>query len=355
MSDFLVIGGGIAGLSVGARLAALGKVTLLEAEPDLGYHASGRSAAMFEESYGAAPVRALNRASRADLEARDVLSPRGLMLVGGAGEKAAFEDDATAMHMERITSAEARATLPILDTDATPYTAFHSDAWDIDTDKLLQSFRRDLLKNGEIVTRARVEALSRVGDIWEAQCPIGTYAAPIVVNAAGAWADRVGALAGIAPIGLQPYRRSMARVPAPDGHDVAAWPMVFGAGETWYAKPDAGALLISPADEDPIDPMDAWADDMVLAEGIARYQHHMTHPVTRMISNWAGLRTFAPDRALVIGFAAAHKGFFWLAGQGGYGFQTSAAASQLAADLIAGRQPVLPHDIVAALSPDRFA
>jgi D-arginine dehydrogenase len=146
----------------------------------------------------------------------------------------------------------------------------------------------------------------------------------------------------------------MARIPAPGGHDVSRWPMMFGPGEDWYAKPDAGALIVSPAEEDLMDPHDAWADDMVLAEGLARYEEMVTEPVTRLISNWAGLRTFAPDRVLVIGPDAREPAFFWLAGQGGYGFQTCAAASRLAADLIGGRAPELDASLVAQLAPSRF-
>ena len=146
----------------------------------------------------------------------------------------------------------------------------------------------------------------------------------------------------------------MARIPAPGGHDVTKWPMIFGAGETWYAKPDAGALLVSPAEEHAMDPHDAWADDMVLAEGLARYEAMVTEPVTRLISSWAGLRTFTPDRVLAIGRDIRDPAFFWLAGQGGYGFQTSPAASALVADLVAGREPALDAATVAALDPVRF-
>lgn len=171
----------------------------------------------------------------------------------------------------------------------------------------------------------------------------------------GAWDDQVAALAGVAPLGLTPLRRSMARIPAPGGLDVAGWPMIFGCGESWYAKPDAGALIVSPAEEDPAAPHDAWADDMVLAEGLARYEEMVTAPVTRMIANWAGLRTFAPDRVPVIGPDAAEPSFFWLAGQGGYGFQTSPAAAGLVADLLTGRAPAVGQALADRLSPRRFA
>ena len=161
----------------------------------------------------------------------------------------------------------------------------------------------------------------------------------MLVNAAGAWADDIARLADIAPIGLTPKRRSMARVAAPEGYDPRDWPMVIGAGESWYMKPDAGALLISPADAEPAEPHDAWADDMVLATGIAGWEAHVTTPVTRMIANWAGLRTFSPDGNLVIGPAPEDPAFLWCAGQGGYGFQTAPAASRLLADLAGGRAP----------------
>jgi glycine/D-amino acid oxidase-like deaminating enzyme len=175
-----------------------------------------------------------------------------------------------------------------------------------------------------------------------------------LVNAAGAWVDVIAKMAGMLPIGITPLRRSMARIPAPGGHDVSGWPMLFGPGENWYAKPDAGALIVSPADEEPIEPMDAWADDMVLAEGLARYEAHVTEPVTRMLSNWAGLRSFAPDRNLVLGPDTQDASFIWMAGQGGYGFQTAPAASQLVADLVAGDASEIPAEMIAKLLPERL-
>jgi glycine/D-amino acid oxidase-like deaminating enzyme len=162
-------------------------------------------------------------------------------------------------------------------------------------------------------------------------------------------------MAGVKPLGIQPLRRSMARIPAPGGHDLTGWPMIFGCGETWYCKPDAGALIVSPADEDPMPPHDAFADDMVLAMGRARYDEMVTEPVTRMIANWAGLRSFAPDRVPVIGFDTADRTFFWLAGQGGYGFQSSDGASRLTARLITGQGEGFSPELIASLSPARFS
>ena len=209
-------------------------------------------------------------------------------------------------------------------------------------------------RGARILTKAKVTAIAKDGAGWRVESAAGTFTARVVVNAAGAWVDQVAALAGVRPLGFTPYRRSMARIPAPGGHDVTKWPMLFGPGEDWYAKPDAGALIVSPAEEDLMEPHDAWADDMVLAEGLARYEEMVTEPVTRLLASWAGLRTFAPDRVLVIGPDAREPSFFWLAGQGGYGFQTSAAASRLAADLIGGRAPELEAGLVAELAPARF-
>ena len=155
-------------------------------------------------------------------------------------------------------------------------------------------------------------------------------------------------------MGVIPHRRSMARLAAPGGQDVRHWPMFFGVGETWYAKPDAGALLVSPADEDPVEPQDAWADDLVLAEGLARYEEMVSIPVTRPIATWAGLRSFAPDRALVLGPDPDELTFIWCVGQGGYGFQTAPAASALLADLVMGRIPKIPAEFVAQITPDRL-
>ncbi len=358
MDDFLIIGGGIAGLSAGARLSRLGRVTVLEAEDALGYHASGRSAAMYEPTYGAPPVVALNQASGdwffGGNDGDSLLTPRGLLLVGMAGEEDAFARDFSAMAMQDISLDEARAMVPVLDPARVTMAGYHKEAWDIDTDRMLQGFARTIrTSGGQVLTGHKASAIARTGQGWRVTAGGQEFTARHLVNAGGAWADQVAEMAGIAPIGITPYRRSMARVAAPDG--VSHWPMLFGPGETWYAKPDAGALLVSPADETPTEPHDAWAEDMTLAEGIAAYQARVTEPVTRMLANWAGLRSFAPDRVLVIGPDPADPSFLWMAGQGGYGFQTAPAASQLLADLAGGRASVLDAETRRALSPARFA
>ncbi|MGI1660692.1 NAD(P)/FAD-dependent oxidoreductase [Palleronia sp. KMU-117] len=355
MSDFLVIGGGIAGVSVAARLAPHGSVTLLEAETALGYHASGRSAALYEASYGRPTTLALNEASRDHFVTGGYLGPRGLMVVAAPDEIDAFEADLSEMKIPEIGPDEALGLVPILRRDRLARAAWHEDAWDVDTDRLIQDFARTVRAHGgAVLTGRRVGAIAREGTLWRVMAGDEAFTAPILVNAAGAWADRIAVLAGVPPLGLQPNRRSMARIPAPGGHDVSGWPMFFGAGEGWYAKPDAGKLLVSPADEDPMEPFDAWPDDMVLAEGLARYEAMVTEPVTRVETSWAGLRTFAPDRSLVLGPEPGVAGFFWSAGQGGYGFQTAPAASAcLAAQITGGSQP-MPADILRALQPARL-
>jgi glycine/D-amino acid oxidase-like deaminating enzyme len=200
-----------------------------------------------------------------------------------------------------------------------------------------------------------VKTITKTNAGWIIQASDQTFEALNLVNAAGAWVDEIAKLAGVDPLGFTPLRRSMARIPAPGGHDVSSWPMMFGPGEEWYAKADAGALIVSPAEEDPTTPHDAFADDMVLAEGLARYEANVTEPVTRLLSSWAGLRTFSRDRTLVLGPDVGEPSFIWCAGQGGYGMQSSPAASQLLADLVSGVQSDLPTDTIAALSPQRFA
>jgi glycine/D-amino acid oxidase-like deaminating enzyme len=278
------------------------------------------------------------------------------MLLGGPGEEAAAEADIANMGLAPLAPDEAAARVPIVQRAHVTRAGWHDDALDIDTDRMVQVFARTIrAASGEVRTRAPVEAIARDGAVWRVTAHGETCEARVLVNAAGAWADRVAQMAGIAPLGLRPLRRSVARMPAPGGHDVSGWPMLLGAGETWYAKPDAGAWIVSPAEEDPVDaPHDAFADDMVLAEGIARYQPFVTEEVTRVSGSWAGLRTFAPDRCLVLGPEPGREDFVWVAGQGGYGFQTAPAASRLVADLVAGRPPELPADIVAALRPDRL-
>jgi D-arginine dehydrogenase len=352
--DVLIIGGGIAGVSLAAALSPDARVILVEAEDTLAHHASSRSAALYEPHYGAAPVVALSLASGPAFQASGWLSPRGIMMVAGPGDEDLFSRDADDMNITPVPVEQARARVPIL-SPAITRAAMADHAWDIDTDLMIQTCVRTARRHGaQVLVKAGVSKIAREGAEWRVTTQAGEIVAPTIVNAAGPWADAVAAMAGIAPLGVQPMRRSMARIPAPGGHDISRWPMIFGVGETWYAKPDAGALIVSPAEEHPMSPHDAFADDMVLAEGLARYEAMVTEPVTRVLANWAGLRTFAPDRVPVIGRDPAQPSFFWLAGQGGYGFQTAPAAAALAADVLTGRAPMLDKGVTAALSPSRF-
>lgn len=357
MSHALIIGGGVAGLTAAAHLAPHMGVTLLEGETSLGHHASGRSAAMFLLNYGNAVVKALNAASHGALQQAGVLSPRDFLLVADAEGADKLGPEAAEFGAEEISLTAAQALWPILNPATIVRAARLYGAQDLDTHALMEHFRKLARSHGaQIVTGHRVTALEETPTGWVAHTASGSQiAGTLLVNAAGAWADEVAALAGVAPIGLQPYRRSMARLPAPGGHDTSAWPFVDAVGESWYAKPDAGGWLVSPSEEDPMPPHDAYADDMVIAEGLDRYSAFVTEPVTRVSQTWAGLRSFAPDRALVIGPDAARDGVYWCAGQGGYGFQTAFAAGRLLADHILQRPPELDAATVAALHPARFA
>ena len=356
-SDILIIGGGIAGLSAAATLAPQASVTVLEAEDVLGYHASGRSAAMFLADYGNDVVRALNHASITHHEtaAGGVLSPRGMMLIARPHERDDFVAEYTSFGMAEIGMEQAHAKIPILNPKTCAFAAYRADAHDLDADRLLQNYTADARRAGaKIIPDTRVIDIHKTAKGWDAVTGNITYSATLLVNAAGAWVDDIARLAGIKPLGFQPYRRSMARIPAPGGHDTRDWPFIDGVNESWYAKPDAGKWIVSPSDEDPVDPHDAWADDMVLAEGLARYEEMVSEPVTRVETSWAGLRTFAPDRSLVIGRDTSDASFFWLGGQGGYGFQTAPAASRLVADLLTGNTPELDIATITKLSPVRF-
>ena len=357
-TDILIIGGGIAGLSAAAALAPHASVTLLEAEDALGYHASGRSAAMFLKDYGNDVVRALNYASAEHHQSTDggMLSKRGMMLVARSDQRDDFAAEFVSFGMNEISQDEAITHIPILNPKTCAFAAYRADAHDLDADRLLQTYTADARRAGAtILTKSPVTKIVKSGDMWHVTAGEQIHITALLINASGAWVDEIAKLAGITPLGFQPFRRSMARVPAPGGHDVSNWPFLDGVNESWYAKPDAGKWIISPSEEDPVDAHDAWADDMVLAEGLARYAEMVTEPVTRLETSWAGLRTFAPDRALVIGRDKSDPTFFWFGGQGGYGFQTAPAASRLLADLILGKSPELEADIVRALVPARFS
>lgn len=370
--DVIIVGAGIAGASAGYFLAATHRVIVLEREEQPGYHATGRSAALYTATYGSETVRALTlaagpffRTPPAGFAEHELLTRRGLLFVAREDQRQTLErHHATVSGLVRdarlLSAAEAIALCPVLRPGHIVAAMLEPDARDIDVAALLHGYLRGLRQHGgRIVTGADVTGVARDAGAWRVDTAAGTFVAPLLVNAAGAWADELALLAGARPLGLVPKRRTAMLVDAPDGHDVAAWPMVVDADEQLYFKPDAGRLLVSPADETPSPPCDARPDEIDVATGIERLQRATTVPVRRVRHSWAGLRTFAADKDLVAGFDPAVDGFFWLAGQGGYGIQTSPSMGRLASALIAGR--AIPGELTdlglsaAALAPDRPA
>lgn len=361
-TDIVVIGGGIAGISAAAVLAQTARVTVLETEAHIAHHATGRSAAIFIRNYGNMTLRALNAQAfpllNGGLLGDSVLSPRGELLLVRQDSLAELDNYlAGAEGLEVLTPQEALELVPVLRRDTFVKATYEPDAQDIDVDRLVQGYLRQFKACGGVLhVNTPVTALSPEKAGWRVSTPQGDFSAGIVVNAAGAWADEVAALAGLQQIGLQPYRRSAVIMPLANPHsDYQSWPLFGTIDEGWYAKPETTGLMISPADEDPVPPQDIWPDDMVLAEGLHRFEQMVDLPILRPRHSWAGLRSFVPDRTPVCGFAPDAQGFFWLAGQGGYGVQTAPALATLAADICLENTPRLPANLVAALSPARFA
>ncbi len=362
--DVIVIGGGIAGIGAAAMLSEHSSVVVLEAESQCGYHATGRSAAIYIPSYGGPEISQLTTDSETYLttandhsNGQSFLHERGEMLVACEGE-----EDTMTTHLaentepEEISLSEAIDLVPILNPKTVRRASIEKSARDIDTDLLLQSWiKLCRSQGGQIVTGQAVTSIRHEAETWTVKTKQQRFQAPIVINAAGAWADQVASLAGVKTVGLQPCRRSAALIPPPGDYDVNHWPLFGSVAKTWYAKPMSGKLMVSPADEDPVEPHDAYAEDMTIIEGIDRYERAVTMPVNRVEHNWAGLRTFAKDKVPVVGWDVNAEGFFWLAGQGGYGFQTAPAMSQLVARIINRETLSLKEDrLVDALAPLRF-
>ncbi|HEX6362910.1 MAG TPA: FAD-dependent oxidoreductase [Albitalea sp.] len=370
--DVAIVGAGIAGASLAWRLAPHRRVVLLERESQPGYHSTGRSAAMFMESYGPPAVRALTRASRAFCERppagfgdAPLLSPRGVLYVATHAQAALMrelhETLAPACPALRVLDAgEALAHVPCLRPEALHGALHDPQGEDIDVHALHQGFLRGLKAAGGVLrTGAPLARAQREDDGWRLVIEGGEpLRARTVVDAAGAWADEVARLAGAPPVGLVPRRRTAFTFAAPPGVDVARWPAVVGVDEGWYVKPDAGRLLGSPANADDTVPHDVLPEAIDVATGIHRIEQATTLAIRRPLATWAGLRSFVADGEPVIGFDPACPGFFWLAGQGGYGIQSAAGASALAASLLLGEP--LPDELrrhgvePAGVSPRRF-
>lgn len=355
----VVIGGGIAGLSVAARLAPQVRVVVLEAESAPGYHASGRSVAFAHYGLGNGPVRDLTALSMAELAAHGSVHP-ALHIASAA--QTGLLDDLEEVHRRyscdytRVGTAGAQALMPALRGEACEAALVDHGSLKLDTHAMLQAHVAILREhNGKLVTGARVHAIERAGDCWRIRTSKGVFGAAIVVNAAGAWADEIARLAGAAPIGIAPRRRTVISFAAPEGEDVSRWPFTKTVGEGFYVLPEGrGQLLASSMDEGASDPCDAAPEELDKAVAADRVEQATTLSIRRIGHAWAGLRSFAPDELPVIGEASGARGFFWCAGQGGAGFQTSPALSRIAAAAVLGEP--FPEDCAAAgLSPAVFS
>ena len=364
--DVLIVGGGISGASAGYELAAQATVVVLEGEEAPGYHATGRSAALFTRNFGGPVARRINAASEAFLAhppegfcAHPLLRPRGGLTVAAPGGEGALEPvlalSRPGAEIAALSAGEALERAPHLRPDRVAAGAFEAGIRDIDVDHLHQSYLRGLrARGGAVLARRPVRGLRRVGGAWEVDAGGDPLRARVVVDAAGAWAEAVGAMAGARPVGLVPKRRTAILLDAPPGLDPASLPVVDFAGTGAYLKPEAGAFMASPGDAVPCAPGDVRPEEIDVATIADRIERETTIPVRRIKHAWAGLRTFAVDDAPVVGFDAEAPGFFWLAGQGGYGIMMAPALARLAAALCLGAPPPAElAGLVADLAPDR--
>jgi len=370
-ADVIIVGGGIAGTGAAYEIAAFASVVLLERETRCGYHSTGRSAASFTENYGNAVVRRLAIASRAFLDdpppgfcEHALLTPQPVITIARTDQLPLLQqqlDQARALvpSITRIEAAEALSRVPILRADYVAGAFVEPHSMEIDVHGLHQGFLRGArVRGARVVVDAGVTAIEHKSERWWVTSPAGIFAAPVIVNAAGAWADVVAEMAGVRPLGLVPKRRTAFTVPVPAGLNSRNWPMIDDVAEEFYFKPDAGRLFVSPADASPSAPLDAYPDDLDVAVGVERLERATHLNVTRVCRSWAGLRTFARDASPVVGLDGAGHGFCWLAGQGGYGIKTSPALSRACAALLRGQS--LPEDFerlglrADELSPDRL-
>ncbi len=372
--DVVVIGGGIAGVSAAYALAQkLGSnVRLVESEPTLAYHTTGRSAAQLIENYGATPIRQLTSASLDffhdtpdGLVDAPLLDPRGILTVGAIGTSEKIQADLEAGRAVNPTIVEvsldvALELVPVLRRDKFERAIWEPQSADIDVAGLHQAFVRGLRRQGAtIATTTRVNCASPDGDHWLIETNAGSFRAGHVVNAAGAWGDAVAAACGVAPVGLTPMRRTafMVRSKYPDSH---RWPLFGNVNDSWYVKPDGAQFMCSPADEIPSEPADAKPDELDVAIAIDRINELTTLDIRSVASAWAGLRTFSPDRSMVIGPDPEHPTFHWCVGQGGTGIQSAPGAGQLLADLLIDGTPGPMFDSLdtpldlSGLTPERL-
>ena len=369
--DVIVIGAGIAGASAAYELASSRRVVVLERETQPGYHTTGRSAAIYTQNYGNREIRALTLASHPiftsfpeGLVEQPILTPRGALFVARKDqldtlETALTEAQTFVQSIHRIDASEAVSLNPAFNPDYIAAAIYEPDARDVDVHALHGTYLKGLKqRGGEVITNAEVTAITRNGKAWTVDTRAREFSASIVVNAAGAWCDVIAQLAGVRPIGLIPKRRTVFTFDPPDGLDIASWPLTLDIDEQFYFKPEAGKILASPADETPSPPCDAQPEELDVAVAVDRVQTATTLEVRRIAHKWAGLRSFVPDKTPVVGMDDEAEGFFWLAGQGGYGIQTSPAIGRATAALITTGN--LPDNLTAMglremdLSPQRL-
>jgi D-arginine dehydrogenase len=363
--DFLVIGGGISGASAAYELAAQGSVLLLEAEATAGYHSTGRSAALFTRNFGGPVVRQINATSAAfflkppagfcDMP---LLTPRGSLTVAMPENEACLDAvlalSELGQEVVEISPSDACEMAPFLRPDRVTRAAYEANVSDIDVASLHLAYLKGAKQRGAIITTKQpVAGLDRVDGFWKATTKTDQYRAATIINAAGAWADVIGEMVGARSIGLVPKRRTGIIIDAPEHINVSGMPAVDFGGTEIYLKPDAGRLMASPGDATPTEPHDAWPDDMdiaILADWISR---ETQIEVEKIIHSWAGLRSFVADEAPVVGFDPKVEGFFWLAGQGGYGIMMAPALATMTASLcISGSNRL--WDFGREVSPDRL-
>lgn len=359
--DIAVIGAGIAGASIAAELAGRARVVVLEGEAQPGYHTTGRSAAFWEECYGGPDIVPLTLASGRYLREHGMLTPRGALYIARSGDEAEAERfharfAGSGVTLERLDRAGLERLVPGV-KPAWTVALSQPGCADIDVAGLHQHYLGQARRGGvDLTMRAQVTALEREGGGWRIVTAQGAeIRAGLVVNAAGAWADPLARMAGADPLGIQPYRRTVAQLRT-DPTPPATLPLVLDLRGDFYFKPESGRLWLSPHDETPSDPCDAAPEELDVALAIDRFEQVVDWRVATVERKWAGLRSFAPDRRPIYGFDPAREGFFWFAGQGGYGIQTAPAAARLAAQLLLG----LPRDAMTdaldqgLYSPARF-
>lgn len=364
-ADIIVIGAGMAGCSAAATLADNAQIIVLEQEQQPGYHATGRSAATLAPYYGPKVIQQLTALSAPYLSSppesvsnTPFTSARGEMILVGKSDTGntdadtasteALVEENLAHGLQKLSIEEARQMVALLKPDSIARVLYTDNLLSIDVDALHQSYMKTIRNaGGEIICDSQVTQLEYIDGNWNITCAKtdSVYRAPVIINAAGAWADEVAKLAGLPATGLQPKRRSAALVPFPDLPDApsqpptsqplaATWPMLLDIHERFYSIPFGSGLMISPADETPVAAHDAWPEDIDLARGIDQFQQLIDYDIQTVSHRWAGLRTFVADGEPIVGYDPLATGFFWLAGQGGYGIQTAPAMSMLCDYLI---------------------